>query len=106
MQSDFHYEWNLATDPAHVRKTINDLKDQPLRIQWTSGGGAAIERDISEIGLERWKIRCFDTEVLEEIEGYLREALAPLANHEIKLHPVYQDTGSSLVGWLFWHRKE
>jgi len=106
MASEFDYEWNSATDRERVRKTINNLKDQALRMLWTSGDGGVIERDLSEIGLERWKVRCYSIKGLEEVEAFLREALGPLADHEIKMHPVYQDAGSSLVGWLFWHRKE
>ena len=104
--SEFHYEWSLETEPARVQQIIQDLGSQELRIHWLSGGGASIERDVSEVGLERWKIRCFHVRELEEVEQFLRKSLAPLASHEIKLHPVYQDAGPSFVGWVFWHRKE
>ena len=106
MATDFHYEWTVDTDPERVREIIDEHRTRELRIRWLSGGGASIERDVSDVGLERWKIRCFHVRELEEIEAFLSKALAPLASHEIKLHPVYQDAGPSFVGWIFWRRKE
>ena len=105
MASEFDYEWNLDTDPERVREILAEHGNRELRIRWLSGGSAEIERDVSEVGLERWQIRCFQARDLEEIELFLSKALAPLASNEIKLHPVYQDTGPSFVGWILWHRK-
>ena len=106
MASEFDYEWNLGTLPARVRDILEEHGNRELSIRWMSGGGAEIERDVSEVGLERWKIRCLRTRDLEEIESFLSKALVPLASHEIELHPVYQDAGPSFVGWILWHRKE
>ena len=106
MASEFDYEWNLDTPPERVREILEEHGNRELRIRWLSGGSGEIERDISEVGLERWKIRCFQTRDLDEIESFLSKALAQLASDEIKLHPVYQDAGPSFVGWILWHRKE
>ena len=104
--TDFDYEWGPTTDPERVRKVVAKLGSHVIRIQWKSGGGATIERSLSDVGLERWRVRAFQVRDLEEIEKFLRELLGPLANHAIKMHPIYQDTGFSFIGWIFFHRKE
>ena len=106
MASEFDYEWNLDTPPERVRDILGEHGNRELRIRWLSGGSAEIERDVSAVGLERWKIRGFQARDLDEIESFLSKALAPLASDKIKLHPVYQDAGPSFVGWILWHRKE
>ena len=107
MASEFDYEWNLDTPPARVREILEEHGNRELRIRWLSGGGAAIKRDVSEVGLERWKIQAWSEEDLGTIEYFLQAALDPIAREEISMNPTYQQYGdTSFYGWIFWHRKE
>jgi hypothetical protein len=103
--SEFHYVWNAEIDPAHVREKYEVMPDgEPVKIQWTGGGGGSLEWSISELGLHRWKITVYSIADLETLERLLRDAFAPLAKHEVKLHPVYQE-GGRIVGWVLWKPK-
>ncbi len=103
---DPHYVWDGQIDPAHVREKYGQLDvNFPILIQWTGQGGGTLEWSISEAGLQRWKIIAYDVQTLEAIERLLRDAFGPLAKHEVKLHPVYQE-GDHFVGWVLWKPKE
>lgn len=104
--AEFHYVWNDRIDPEYVREKYSELAfgSFPVLIQWTGGKGGSLEWSLSEAGLQRWKIIAYDIQVLEAIERLLRDAFGPIAKHEVKLHPVYQE-GDHLVGWVFWKRK-
>ncbi len=103
--SEFHYVWNAQVDPTHVREKYCQLTgDQPLRIQYTGESGATLEWSISETGLQRWKIIAYDVRTLEALERLLRDAFGPVARHEVRLHPVYQE-GDHFVGWVLWMPK-
>lgn len=101
------YIWKRgSTTPKNLRWALRSMEDRAFTAQWAGTGGAIIDRSVSELELECWQIRAWDTETLDEVASFVSQALAPLAAEKIKLHPVYRDVGPSYVGWLFWHRKE
>ena len=102
---EFDYVFSEDTKPARLREISEQLGSSKISMQWISGGGGKLERSVSDVGLERWKIMVPKVSDLEAVEKLLIRAYGPVARHEIKMHPIYP-AGDLLVGWVFWKRKE
>jgi hypothetical protein len=108
MSTEFDYEWSPGIPSERIRWAVEMSGDRPFTARWSGSTGAVIQRDVSEAGLERWKIRAWHTRTLDLLERFLRRALAPISletGDRLKLHPVYPDAGPSFVAWLLWHPK-